>query len=111
MNPNIVSIREQRKQNIVNTVLKSKTIAEVSIEFGVSITRIKTYLKEKGLIKTVTRAERSAIHDKKAKLMVSVTEIPAKKLYESVGFQEVGTTDWILGDGKKHQLYIMEKEI
>ena len=55
--------------------------------------------------------ERLAIVDgvHKARLMVSVTEKPAKRLYEHMGFEVIDTTDWVLGDGNSHKLLVMEK--
>ena len=46
---------------------------------------------------------------KKAQLMVEYNPTPAQHLYKSVGFQPIKTLDYVLGDGKKHQLYEMEK--
>ena len=45
----------------------------------------------------------------KVKLMVNIDQIPAIELYKKLGFQIIETTDYLLGDGKNHKLYIMEK--
>lgn len=47
----------------------------------------------------------------KAKLSVSATEEPAQRLYENLGFKVVSETNAVLGDGKNHKLFLMEKEL
>lgn len=46
---------------------------------------------------------------RKVKLMVEYNPTPAQSLYRSLGFQETGTIDYVLGDKRKHKLYKMEK--
>lgn len=48
---------------------------------------------------------------KKVELMVNKDQTPAVLLYQSLGFQKVGETDWLLGDGKNHRLFVMEKKL
>lgn len=47
----------------------------------------------------------------KVSLMVNQDEIPAIKVYEKNGFKVVGTKDWVLGDGKNHELFVMERNL
>jgi len=62
----------------------------------------------KQLLNTAVEAIKKTTKVKKVKLMVEYEPTPAQMLYKSVGFQLVGTTDYKLGDGKKHKLYKME---
>ena len=62
----------------------------------------------KKLLKTIVEAVKKTAQVKRIKLMVEYDPTPAQRLYKSVGFQPVGTTDYKLGDGKQHKLYKME---
>lgn len=55
-------------------------------------------IKREGVVKTV-------------KLWVNTEQVSAVKLYERSGFKVIGTDNIILGDGKPHKEYIMEKAI
>lgn len=48
---------------------------------------------------------------KSVKLMVNQEQKPAVSLYQQLGFNIVGTEKFVLGDGKEHDEYIMEKVI
>ncbi len=47
----------------------------------------------------------------KIHLMVNAEQTGTIEFYKTLGFHRQGTTQLVLGDGKKHQLFIMEKNI
>jgi ribosomal protein S18 acetylase RimI-like enzyme len=65
----------------------------------------------KKLINTAVSELKRVSKVAKIQLMVEYSITPAQMLYRSLGFQPIGTTEYILGDGKKHKLYVMEKEL
>lgn len=67
-----------------------------------------------GIGKSLMEAALEAVKENqvnKATLMVNSEELPAIRLYEKMGFDNRGTTDYLLGDGKEHLLNIMEKDL
>ena len=44
------------------------------------------------------------------RLMVNEDQVAAIKFYEKWGFKKVGSQEYVLGDGKKHNVLVMEKE-
>lgn len=50
-------------------------------------------------------------HVKKISLMVNPQQESAVRLYKLVGFNKIGTKEYVLGDGKQYELDIMEQDL
>lgn len=111
-NPNTIILTAEVKNKLVGMVAvyfdTTKQVAEI---WGMYVNRS---CRGKGigkklmqtLLKKIENNPRNAI---KIKLMVNPEQESAVKLYESLGFQTVGRKEYTLGDGKRYNLFVMEK--
>jgi ribosomal protein S18 acetylase RimI-like enzyme len=63
------------------------------------------------LMENVLKALQKEWSVKQVGLMVNSEQESAVKFYEKLGFKKVSTQDYVLGDGKNHLLFVMEKEL
>jgi ribosomal protein S18 acetylase RimI-like enzyme len=63
----------------------------------------------KQLMEKAIETSQSIPDVEKIQLMVNGEQKAAVQTYTSAGFQIIGTKDWILGDGKRYELLVMEK--
>lgn len=65
----------------------------------------------KNLMTKLEETIKSSGRASKLKLEVNKDQMPAVKLYESLGYSKIGQQDYLMGDGKTYTEYIMEKTI
>ncbi len=97
---------------LVGALIKYNKNEKIAHVWGMYVNRI---YRGKGLGKRLMERTFEALKGssqvKKVQLMVDYEPTPAQMLYRSLGFHPIKTTDYVLSDGKKHKLYIMEKEL